>query len=76
MPLGSANGAAILSEDDVCEIRQLYLTGDVSFVELAKRFGVPKSTIQMVLNGANWAWLLKEGELEALEEVRAQRATR
>jgi hypothetical protein len=76
MPLGQTNGASVLKEEEVREIRAMYLTSEYSFNDLAAQFGVPKSTIQMVLNGANWTWLLKEGELEALEEVRAQRATR
>ena len=76
MPRGVANGTTILSEDTVRAIREIYLTGQVSFGELASDFGVSKATIQHVLSGSNWSWLLGDGEAEALARVRAERATR
>src|SRR5262245_39162417 len=62
MPLGEANGTTVLSAEQVVEIRQLYLLGGHSFLDLAKSFGVPKATIQAVLTSATWAHLLSEGE--------------
>jgi hypothetical protein len=76
MPLGETNGQAVLSEEEVVEIRQRYLSGDCSFVELARKYAVTKSNIQQILTGANWSWLLREGEAEALAQVRAERRTR
>jgi len=73
MPQGSANGKATLSEDEVVEIRQRYLVGDVSFVELAAGFGLTKSAVQSILDCRNWPHLLADGEAEALAQVRAKR---
>jgi hypothetical protein len=76
MPLGERNGTSLLKEREVCEIRRKYLTGNYSFSELARSYKISKATVQMILEATNWAWLLEEGEAEALAEVRAERATR
>lgn len=76
MPLGSENGTAVLSERDVVEIRQRYLTGHFAMSELAAEWGLPKSTIQAVLCCANWSHLLSEGEAEQLREMREERSTK
>jgi hypothetical protein len=73
VPLGEWNGQALLTEGEVVEIRQCYLTGSYSYVELAARFGVTKSTIQSILSAINWQWLLADGEGEALARMRAER---
>jgi hypothetical protein len=75
MPQGEANGTTVLSEDEVVEVRQRYLTGNYSYGDLAAKFGVRKSTIQMVLNCMNWRWLLRDGEEELLRQVREERST-
>jgi hypothetical protein len=73
MPLGEDNGQALLSEDEVVDIRQRYLSGDWSYIELASKFGVTKSTIQTILGCVNWRWLLGEGEEQALARMREER---
>ena len=74
MPQGSENGASVLSEENVVDIRQRYLSGQWSYVELARRYRVTKTAIQLVLNCANWPHLLSEGEAEQLREMRHERS--
>ena len=76
MPQGEANGTTILKDEQVVAMRQLYLTGDWSFNELAATFRVTKSTVQAVLDCVNWRWLLADGERQALADMRAQRDTK
>jgi len=76
MPQGSENGASVLFEEQVALIRQLYLSGEWSFVELAQKFSVTKSTIQAVLNAKNWAWNITTEEADQLRQVREERSTR
>lgn len=54
---GTANGAAVLNEEDVIEIRELYASGKYSYSQLAKERGVARSTIAAVISRQNWAWL-------------------
>jgi hypothetical protein len=74
MPQGSENGASVLSEENVVDIRQRYLSGQWSYVELARRYRVTKTAIQLVLNCANWPHLLSEGEAEQLRQMRHERS--
>ena len=73
MPFGSENGQALLTEEEVVDIRHRYLTGNYCYAELARKFGVTKSTIQSVLSCVNWRWLLSDGEEQALAEMREER---
>ena len=73
MTRGTANAHAILVDADVREIRALHLSGEWAMSELAAKFGVRKATIQSVLTGDNWGWLLAEGELAALRKMREDR---
>jgi hypothetical protein len=76
MPNGELNGASVLLEEQVTLIRQLYLSGEWSFVELAQKFSVTKGTIQAVLSAKNWAWNLTAEEADQLRQVREERSTR
>ena len=49
---GEKNGAAILTEKDVLEIREIGLA--VSQRDLAKQFGVNKTTISSILWRETW----------------------
>ena len=71
--LGETNGQALLTEQEVVDIRQLYLSGEWSYGELASSFGVTKSTIQTIVAAVNWRWLLGEGEEQALAKMREER---
>lgn len=51
---GAGNNSAILTEDDVRNIRALRLAGK-SATELASRFGVTKGTVYHVLQGRTWS---------------------
>jgi len=51
-PVGSKNPAAILTEQQVCQIRELL--GKVSQVELGKRYGVSPWTISNIAIGRRW----------------------
>lgn len=56
MAAGEANGQAVLTDDEVRQIRALYRKGDarVGQVGLAARFEVSRLAIQRVVNGTGW----------------------
>ena len=66
-------GTAILNDEEVCEIRSQYLTGNFSFADLALAFGVSRAAIADVLTGRYWRELLREGEAQALAAMRINR---
>jgi DNA invertase Pin-like site-specific DNA recombinase len=70
---GELNGAAILTDAEVREIKDLYLTGKFAYSEIARRFHVARSTVQQIINGERWQHLLEAGEAEALSEMRKYR---
>lgn len=51
---GEANGAAMLTEDDVRAIRAEYQMGKFGYVRLAHRYGVNKSTIRRIVLRESW----------------------
>lgn len=51
---GSANGNSVLSEATVLEIRR---QTTVAAATLARRLGVPETTVRDVRSGRTWAWL-------------------
>ena len=86
---GSRNGNAKLTEDLVIEIRRLYLSGDYTQWELARRFGTSQARVSYVVN-RGWSHVpapdgvwpfssdvehepMSRGQLE---ELRAQREIR
>ncbi len=54
---GSKNGRARLNETQVEKILRLYSTGRGSITEIAKLFGVGKSTIGYIVQGVTWSHL-------------------
>lgn len=52
---GSRNGQAVLSEDDVRQIKTLL--GSMSQRAIAAKFGVSRWAITDIANGRRWAWL-------------------
>ena len=56
---GENNTRAILTEQEVKEIVSLLLS-HVSFVKIAKQYGVSKATIQMIKEKKMWAYLTKD----------------
>ena len=70
---GELNARAILTNAEVEEIRALYLMGEHSYLELARQFGVRKTTVQSIINTCLWDHSLKPGEAEELARVREQR---
>ena len=52
-PRGEANGQAILTEDDVREIRTAPQAGD-SCASVARRYGVSRRCIKHILTGTTW----------------------
>ena len=56
---GENNTRAILTEQEVKEIISLLLS-HVSFVKIAKQYGVSKATIQMIKEKKMWAYLTKD----------------
>jgi predicted DNA-binding protein YlxM (UPF0122 family) len=63
----------ILTKRQVVEVRALYLTGQLSFADLAQAFGLSKSAVQCILDCRNWPYLLAQGEAEALGQMRMKR---
>lgn len=48
------NGNKKLNKESVCNIRELYSTGNYSYIKLAKRFGVGKTTISHIIKNRSW----------------------
>ena len=53
---GSRAGASVLNEGQVKEIEHLLLSG-VSQPQIAKKFGVARTTVSSISIGKNWSWL-------------------
>lgn len=51
---GERNQAAVLTEEQVAEIRDLYLTGDFKQIDLAKQFGVGQAQISRIIRKTSW----------------------
>jgi len=62
----------VLTQQQVIEVRESYLTGNYSMSQLASSFGLSKAAVQSILDCRNWPHLLAKGEAEALAQVRAQ----
>lgn len=54
---GERNGRSRLTSEQVQEVRTLYATGQHSIPQLGRRFGVGKSTIGYIVQGATWKHL-------------------
>lgn len=54
---GELNPKAILTADQVIEIRRLYATGKVYQKDIAKMFGVKQITISNIITKRNWGHL-------------------
>lgn len=52
--LGEANGSARLIEEQVYVIRSLHKIMGLTAAEIARRFGVPRTTIRDVINRRTW----------------------
>mgnify|MGYP001582446432 CR=1 FL=1 len=57
---GERHGIAKLTKEQAIEIQAL--RGTVSQSELAARFGVSQSTVSLIQNRKNWAWLSAKSE--------------
>ena len=51
---GESHPQAKLTRDQVCEIREFLAQGDLTHREIAKRFGVSRSTITHINTGRKW----------------------
>jgi len=54
MACGERNGSAVLTEDNVREIRRLYAGQGWTLQSLAERFGVVKGTINFIVRRKTW----------------------
>lgn len=54
---GRRNRHAKLMDDEVMQIRVLYLTGEFRQVDLATRFNVHQTAISHIVRGASWKHL-------------------
>ncbi|MBO9099449.1 MULTISPECIES: HNH endonuclease [unclassified Rhizobium] len=52
---GERQWAAVLNEQDVRDIRELYAKGNISQQKLADQYGVIQITISRAIRGANWS---------------------
>ena len=55
---GSQSGLSKLSEDQVREIRSLYVKGSVGYRTLSRQFGVEETAIRKIVNNKTWVHLL------------------
>jgi len=55
---GEANGSAILTRDDVIEIRELWATGEYLQRELAEMFGISEGAIGHIVRRETWKEVL------------------
>lgn len=55
---GVKNAHAKLTEQNVINIRKLYIYGDESYTSLAKKYGVDRKTIMGIVKGRGWRHLL------------------
>lgn len=62
--LGSKNHMAVLSEDDVTKIKELYTVNKVKQSDLAKQFNVCKQTINNILHGKVWSQVIGDDEIK------------
>ena len=53
-PVGSKNGSAKLSEEDVVKIKHLLQTTELTMKEIGQMFNVNKSTINNIKRNKNW----------------------
>lgn len=51
---GIKNGRALVTEDQVREIRSLYATGDYSQEALGKRYGMKQTTVSQIILRKSW----------------------
>lgn len=56
---GERNGMAVLTEDDVREIRQLLSTGTYTQSEIGDMFGVTRGAVKSIKLGKTWKYLDK-----------------
>ena len=61
---GSDNWKAVLDEDKVKQIKELYTTGKYKQNQLAEQFGVDKQTINNILNGKSWTHVKIDKEIK------------
>lgn len=52
---GTNNPASKLTEDEVCEIRRLYVPGVISQTEVGKRFSVTQGIVGQIIRRERWA---------------------
>lgn len=53
-PTGNPGGAAVLTPDQVVEIRRMYAAGEGTYTSISKRFGVSNQTILRVVQRRTW----------------------
>lgn len=51
---GEKNGSVKLTDKEVIEIRYLYSKGNISQVELAKRFSINRENVSLIVNRKSW----------------------
>jgi len=69
LPRGIKHWNSKLTPDDVCEIRNLYASGEHTTIELGDRFGVCQTTIGRAIKGEIWDHIdgaLADADLESL----------
>jgi hypothetical protein len=54
---GANNGMSILSDDDVCAMRNMFKRGDITKVEVAKMFNVSDACVSRIINRKGWRHL-------------------
>jgi hypothetical protein len=73
---GEESNGAVLSESEVRQIKELYSSGNISSMALAKQFGVVKSSILRIVNGRTWIHSDDQKGNSTVEELRQIAAAR
>ena len=61
---GENNVNVVLQEKDVLYIRSLYKLGGISYMGIAKKYGVSKGCVMAILTRRSWAYLEEENNVE------------
>ena len=69
--IGESNGFAKLTESQVREIREIYVSGNVSYSDLADRYGVYHGHIAKIIRGDVWSHV--NGVPESLPKMMGER---
>lgn len=54
---GRKNGRSIMTKDKVIELRKLYKSGNYTYMQLVKRFGISQTQVARIVKKESWSWV-------------------